>query len=480
LSDLCRVRPRAYDIDIFIETLGGAGVPELPDGVENGLFEAGAGEPADGVAAVGGQAAVGGAPGGGAAGGGAPGGGVPGGTAAAGGPLAGVRVLDLTSVVMGPLATAILGDLGADVVTVESARGETNRAMGAGPHPYLSGVSLNLLRNKRNIDLDLKSAEGRAILLRLAARCDVFVTNLRPGPLARLGAAYEDIAAVRPDVVYCRAHGWAADSPRGAEAAYDDIVQAASGVADLARRVSGTPGLMPTIFADKVSGLTIVYAVLAALLHRERTGEGQQIEIPMADTVSAFLLVEHGAAAIPQPPVGPVGYQRILTPERRPQQTADGWIAVLPYSREHYDLLFAVGGRQDLVGDPRYADGRSRIEHSDFLYRQVRGILRHRTTAEWLELLHRHGIPASPVATLDELVGALPEADHPVAGRYRVIPPPVRFGRTPASVRRPAPLPGEHNAEVLGELGLTAAEIAQLQHEGVLRSRPGAQAVRRP
>jgi crotonobetainyl-CoA:carnitine CoA-transferase CaiB-like acyl-CoA transferase len=395
------------------------------------------------------------------------------------GPLAGVRVLDLTSVVMGPLATAILGDLGADVVTVESARGDTNRVMGAGPHPYLSGVSLNLLRNKRNIDVDLKSDQGRGLLLRLAAWCDVFVTNLRPGPLARLGASYEDIAAVRPDVVYCRAHGWAGDSPRGAEAAYDDIVQAASGVADLARRVGGEPALMPTIFADKVSGLTIVYAVLAALLHRERTGEGQQIEIPMADTVSAFLLVEHGAAAIPEPPVGPVGYQRILTPERRPQQTLDGWIAVLPYSREHYDLLFALGGRPDLVGDPRYADGRSRIANSDFLYRQVRGILAQRTTAEWLDLLHRHGIPASPVATLDELVAALPEAEHPVAGRYRVIPPPVRFGRTPASVRRPAPLPGEHNEEVLAELGLTAAEISGLQREGVLRYRAGSRPSRR-
>jgi crotonobetainyl-CoA:carnitine CoA-transferase CaiB-like acyl-CoA transferase len=396
------------------------------------------------------------------------------------GPLAGVRVLDLTSVVMGPLATAILGDLGADVVTIESARGDTNRVMGAGPHSHLSGVSLNLLRNKRNIDLDLKSPEGRAILLRLAARCDVFVTNLRPGPLARLGASYQDIAAVRPEVVYCHAQGWAADSPRGAEAAYDDIVQAASGVADLARRVTGEPALMPTIFADKVAGLTIVYAVLAALLHRERTGEGQQIEVPMADTVSAFLLVEHGAAAIPQPPAGPPGYQRILTPERRPQQTRDGWIAVLPYSREHYDLLFAIGGRPDLVGDPRYADGRSRIANSDFLYRQVRGILRHRTTAEWLELLHRHGIPASPVATLDELVSALPEADHPVAGRYRVIPPPVRFGRTPASVRRPAPLPGEHSEEVLAEAGLGAAEISRLRREGVLRSRPGSQAARLP
>jgi crotonobetainyl-CoA:carnitine CoA-transferase CaiB-like acyl-CoA transferase len=389
------------------------------------------------------------------------------------GPLAGFRVLDLTSVVMGPLATAILGDLGADVVTIESSRGDTNRAMGAGPHPQLSGVSLNLLRNKRNIDLDLKSDAGREILLKLAASSDVFVTNLRPGPLERLGAAYADIAAVRPDVVYCRAHGWAAGSPRAAEAAYDDVIQAASGVADLARRVSGAPALMPTIFADKVCGLTIVYAVLAALLHRERTGEGQQIEIPMVDTVSAFLLVEHGAGAIPQPPVGPAGYQRILTPERRPQPTADGWIAMLPYSREHYDLLFALGGRHDLIGDPRYAGGRERIANSDFLYRQVRGIVKDRTTAEWLDLCARHGIPATAVADLDELIGALPEAEHPLAGRYKVIPPPARFSRTPSSVRRPAPLAGQHNREVLAELGFTGAEITGLERDGVLRTRRG-------
>ncbi len=379
-------------------------------------------------------------------------------------------MLDLTSVVMGPLATAILGDLGADVITVESRRGDINRFMGAGPHPHLSGVSLNLLRNKRNLDLDLKSETGREVLLRLAATCDVFVTNLRPGALARLGATYPDIALVRPDVIYCQAHGWPSDSDRADEPAYDDIIQAASGLADLAVRAGGeAPGLMPTIVADKVSGLTIVYAVLAALFHRERTGQGQRIEVPMVDVVSAFLLVEHGAGAIPQPPAAPPGYKRILTPERRPQRTRDGWINVLPYDREHYDTLFTVGGRPDLVGDPRYATGRDRIANSDFLYGRLREIIAGRTTAEWLEICNRHGIPAAAIGRLEDLVDALPEAEHPVAGRYKVIPPPIRFGRTPASVRRPAPLIGEHNREVLAEIGFTDEEITELTEQGVLR-----------
>lgn len=379
-------------------------------------------------------------------------------------------MLDLTSVVMGPLATAILGDLGADVITVESRRGDINRFMGAGPHPHLSGVSLNLLRNKRNLDLDLKSEAGRDVLLRLAATCDVFVTNLRPGPLARLGAAYSDIALVRPDVIYCQAHGWPSDSDRADDPAYDDIIQAASGLADLAVRAGGeAPGLIPTIVADKVSGLTIVYAVLAALFHRERTGQGQRIEVPMADVVSAFLLVEHGAGAIPQPPAAPPGYKRILTPERRPQRTRDGWINVLPYDREHYDTLFTVGGRPDLVGDPRYATGRARIANSDFLYGRLREIIADRTTAEWLEICNRHSIPAAAIGRLEDLVNALPEAEHPVAGRYKVIPPPIRFGRTPASVRRPAPLIGEHNREVLAEIGFTDEEITKLTEQGVLR-----------
>lgn len=388
------------------------------------------------------------------------------------GALSGIRVLDLSSVVMGPFATQVLGDLGADVICVESATGDTNRVMGPGPHKWLSGVSLNLLRNKRNIALNLKHEAGRDALLRIAATCDVFVSNLRPGPLSRLRLDYDNVAAVRPDIVYCQAHGFPSDSERANDPAYDDIVQAATGVADATHRSYGEPVLVPTIFADKVAGLTIAYAVLAALFHRARTGEGQRIEVPMTDAVKAFMLVEHGAGAILRPPLGPAGYERILTPERRPQRTKDGWINVLPYSKESYDALFTAGGRDDLIGDERYQHGRARIENSDFLYQQVRKILATRTTEEWLEFCRQHSIPVTRVVTLEEIVEEQPEATHPVAGTYKQVRPAVRMSKTPPTVRRGAPLPGEHNQEVLREVGYSDEEIDALIESGALRVIP--------
>ena len=386
------------------------------------------------------------------------------------GALAGIRVLDLTSVVMGPMATQILGDLGADVISIESAYPDTNRSMGPGPHRYLSGVSLNLLRSKRNIAVDLKADEGREVLRRLVTTCDVFVTNLRPGPLARMQMRYEDVAAIRPDVVYCQAQGFPGDSDRADDPAYDDIIQSATGVADATRIAYGEPKLVPSIFADKVAGMTVLYSVLAALLHRERTGEGQRIEVAMTEAVKAFMLVEHGAAAVPVPPLGPAGYQRVLTPERRPQRTADGWINVLPYSRPQYDAIFSAGGRHDLLGDARYADGRSRIANSDFLYQQVRDIMRQRTTADWLEFCRVAQIPASPVVTLEEIVAEQPVASHPLVGDYHQVRPGARMSATPMRARRPAPLPGQDNDEVLTELGYSAEQIEDLAVRGVLRS----------
>ncbi len=385
------------------------------------------------------------------------------------GPLDGVRILDLSSVVMGPYATRILGDLGADVICVEGPAGDTNRAMGAGPHPELSGVSLNLMRNKRSVGLDLKHADGRDAFLRLVAASDVVVTNLRPGPLGRLRLTYADLVGVRPDVVLCRAHGYASDSAQRDAPAYDDIIQSASAIGDLFVRVGGEPVLMPTLVADKVAGLTVTSAVLAALLHRERTGEGQDVEVPMLDVMRAFVLVEHGAAAIPEPPLGPAGYPRILTPERRPQRTLDGWINVLPYRQEDFETLFRAGGRHDLVGDERTLSRRARIDHSDSLYADVAGVLAGGTTAHWLALCAETGIPATEAATLDDLVAALPVVDHPHAGSHREIPPPVRFGVSPASVRRPAPLVGEHGREVLAEVGYDDSDLDRLESSGALR-----------
>ena len=384
------------------------------------------------------------------------------------GPLAGVRVLDVTSVIMGPWATQLLGDLGAEVIAVEAARGDTNRAMGPGPHPQLSGISLNLLRNKRNVSIDFKHPDGYRALLAIAATCDVFVTNLRPSTLARASLRFEDIKAVRPDVVYCQAHGYPTGSPDQDRPAYDDVIQAETGIADATRRVTGEPMVTATLMADKVCGLTVVYAVLAALYRRAVTGQGDHVEVAMVDAMKSFMLVEHGAAAMSEPALGPAGYPRILTPHRRPWPTEDGWMMVLPYSKEHYDAIFTEGGRSDLLGDDRYSTGRKRIANSGFLYDQVGRMLASRTTAEWAAFFRDNDIPAAEVRTLEELIEPLPEAIHPHAGTYRVVPPAARFDGAPQNVRRPAPLIGEHNEEVLAEVGYDAEGIAGLRQSGAL------------
>ena len=387
---------------------------------------------------------------------------------AAPGPLDGIRVLDLSSVIMGPFSTQILGDYGADVFSIEDPTGDTNRSMGPGSHPGLSGVSMNLLRNKRSIGLDLKQPEGRGAFLRLAATCDVVVTNLRPGPLSRLGLAYDDVSAVRADIVFCQAFGYPSDSPQANDPAYDDIIQSASGIGDLFERQGHQPSLLPTLVADKVAGLTIANAVMAALLHRAATGAGQHIEVPMIDVMTSFMLVEHGAGGIPEPPVDRAGYRRILTPERRPQQTADGWINVLPYTDDHYHALFRAGDREDLLNDPRIATRASRIENSDSLYRDVATILAQRTTDDWLAFCNEHKIPSTKAASLQDLVDDLPLEEHPVAGTYRVIPPPVRFSATPASVRLPAPTVGQDGRTVLASLGFDESELDRLEEQNVL------------
>lgn len=382
------------------------------------------------------------------------------------GPLDGIRVLDFSSVIMGPYATQMLGDMGADVICVEGPDGDINRTMGPCPAEGLSGVALNLLRNKRNVALDINDPHAREAFLRIAATCDVLVTNLRPGSLGRMRLTYDDLREVRPDIVMCRAQGWPTDGGAGDRPAYDDVIQAASGISHSFELRGGRPEFAPTLVADKVAGLTIVSAVLAALVHRERTGEGQLVEVPMVDAVSSFTLVEHGVGAVFEPPLGPPGYSRILAPARHPFATLDGWMSVLPYSLANYRDLFREGGRDDLLDDPRIATVASRAAHVAALYAIVEEIVASRTTAFWVEFCEQHDIPAGRVRTLDEVLADLPLADHPHAGRYRVIPPPARFSRTPASVRRPAPRRGEHTAEVLAEVGLGSDEIGPLLPRG--------------
>ena len=368
------------------------------------------------------------------------------------GPLAGVRVLDLTSVIMGPYATQLLADQGADTIVVEPRSGDTNRLMGAGPHPQLSGTSLNLMRNKRSVSVDLKTAAGRDAVHRLVATCDVVVATYRPAALRRMGLSYEDVRAIRPDIVYCQGQGFPLDSPRADEPAYDDVVQAASGLSDLVERTQGEPGLLPTILADKVCGLFIAQAVSAALYHRARTGEGQHIEVPMVQAMRSFVLVEHGAGAICEPPLAPPGYPRVLSRFRKPQRTSDGWVQVLPYSPAQYEALFREAGRDDLVDDARLADRAETIRNADSLYRDVADVLITRTSAQWLDFCVRAEIPATAVVTLDDILADLPLVEHPVAGRYRLIPAAARFSAGGSALPRPAPLIGADTEAVLGSL----------------------------
>ena len=392
------------------------------------------------------------------------------------GALSGIRVLDITSVIMGPYATQLLGDLGAEVIKIESGRGDTNRFMGGGPHPELSGIALNINRNKRSAGIDLKHPDGLIAMKRLLASCDVFVTNLRPGPLRRMGIDFEAVAAGNPRLIYCQAQGFRSDTDEGDRPAYDDIIQAATGMPTLSEATVGATSFLPSVIADKIAGQTIVTAVLAAIVHRERTGRGQRVEVPMFDAVMAFNLVEHiGRAATPGQPAG---YTRILTPWRGPHRTLDGHIAMMPYTDAHWRRLFAAVDREDLMDEPWMADHSRRLLEPEPVYRALAEIVAERTTAEWLDLCEQHGVPANIVPTLDEILDdpalhreTVTMAEHPVVGAYRSINPGMIMSETPPTVRRPAPRRAEHTAELLAEIGYDADQIAELGASGAIELR---------
>jgi crotonobetainyl-CoA:carnitine CoA-transferase CaiB-like acyl-CoA transferase len=375
-------------------------------------------------------------------------------------PLAGVRVIDLTNVIMGPFATHILADMGADVIKVEKQDGDSFRFYKPARNSGMSGGFLHLNRNKRSIVLDLKSEVDRKVLDELIATADVFIHSFRPATVSELGYDYERISKLNPRIIYCGAYGFGTGGPYAHKSAYDDLIQAASGLAALNVRLGGEPRYLPTVVCDKLAGQAAAYGILAALFQRSRTGNGEKIEVPMFETAVEFALIEHMQGFIFDPPLGPPGFRRVLNTKRKPFRTKDGYACILPYSDKNWRDFYEFTGRMEYSKDLRFADLASRAENIEVLYSVVEEEAVKRTTAEWVDFCDGVGIPAIGVLDFEDLakdkhlraVGFFAHATHPSEGEYVEIRSPVRFGGSPFEVRRHAPRLGEHTAEIRAEL----------------------------
>jgi len=392
------------------------------------------------------------------------------------GPLAGVRVLDLTSVLMGPYATQIFADLGADVIKVEGRGGDTTRALPPGHDAARGGMFMNVNRGKRSLALDLKQASAREALLKLAAGADVFIHSMRAQAIGRLGLDYAALKAANPKIIYANMYGFARSGPYRDYPAYDDIVQAASGLVDLQARLSGgEPTYVATVLADKVSGLTGAYAVMAALYARERSGEGQEIEIPMFETLVSFTMIEHLCGSLFQPPLGPPEYPRVTSEARRPYRTMDGHIGVMIYNDKHWRGFFAALGDPEWSRDPMFLSMRSRTENIGAVLGQLAAVMETKTTAEWEAIFRDAEIPAMAIASTQDLLsdphltatGFWTERETD-AGRLRYPGIPTGFMGTPGAIGDPGPGLGADSLAVLREAGLSEEEVAAMQASGAV------------
>jgi len=394
------------------------------------------------------------------------------------GPLQGVRVLDLTAVVMGPYATQILADLGADVVKVESPQGDNMREVGPMRNPGMGHIYLHANRNKRSIVLDLKQPAGRDAALRLAEKSDVLVFNVRPQAMARLGLSYEDVKKVNPRIIYAGAVGYGEGGPYSGKPAYDDLIQGAAAVPALTQ-MSGAdlPRYAPVTLADRSVGLNVAIAINAALYYREKNGRGQSIEVPMFESLVQLVLGDHLGGLSFEPPIGEAGYARLLAEHRRPYATSDGYVCVLIYNDKHWKSFFDLIGKPELKTDPRFRSHTERAANIHAVYAFVAEIMQTHSTAHWLQALEGADIPVMPMHTPDSLVhdahleatGFFQTVDHPTEGRLRMMRPPLRWSEGPLAIRSLPPTLGQHSAEVLRSAGYSDADIATMVKSGVTR-----------
>ncbi|MFA7603373.1 MAG: CoA transferase [Novosphingobium sp.] len=386
------------------------------------------------------------------------------------GPLAGIRVVDLTSVVFGPYATQIMADMGADVIKVEPPAGDNTRHITVGPVPGMGGIFVNVNRGKRSLMLDLRQDADKAVLNKLIATADVFIHSMRGSAIAKLGFSYEAVKAIRPDIVYANCYGYSRRGPEADQPAYDDTIQAECGVTYVQQLMNGEPGFVATIMADKVAGLHALSATMLALFHRERTGEGQEVEVPMFEAMSSFMLVEHANGAMFSPPTTPAHYHRAVEKNRRPYRTKDGYVAALIYNDKHWQAFMAA------VKPAWETEEFATLEKRALQIGRVYGLLGEtfleRTTQEWLDLLRELHIPAARLRSTDELfdnahleaIGFFETLDTP-QGPTRFPGVPLWFSATPGAVAGPAPTLGQHNAELLAELGLAGGSAEPRANE---------------
>lgn len=386
------------------------------------------------------------------------------------GPLSGIRILDLTTVIMGPFGTRILADMGADVIKIEGPEGDSFRTYPPYVSPGMGGSILNLHRNKRSIFLNLKEPKARSALEILIASSDVLIHNLRPGAAQRLGLDWAAISKINSETILCAARGFSSQGPYGHKAAYDDLMQAGSGFAALFEKLDGEPRYAPTSWCDKVAGQAIAYAVLGALIHRLRTGGGQAVEVPMFEVCVDFMLVEHFGAMAFEPAKGPPGFKRQLAKGRKPYRTADGWACILPYSDKNWRDFFVFVGRAAEAQEVRFASLNSRVAHIEELYSIVDFEARRYSTAEWMRFCDEAGIPAMPVLAFEEITQdehviathMFEVIEHPTEGPYKHVRSPVRFGASNDAPRRFAPRAGENTQEVLEEVGVPEELVRSL------------------